>query len=107
MPVNADTVSTIPVAEPVGAATLRLAGTAALSGFPADHPGVLLLRQACAAQGDLIFEAMRLQARLRSEGRCDPLREITGMASLERGVAELTELIKALDERLSAESIRR
>lgn len=87
-------------------AGLRLVGTAALNSLPSDHAGMMLLRQACAAQAALVAEAMRLQVRLKQDGRCDPIQAITGASSLERAAAELAELVRVLDERLSAEASR-
>jgi len=91
---------------PVADAGFRLVGTAALNSLPVDHAGMLLLRQACAAQAALVAEAMRLQVRLRQDGRTDPIQAITGTNSLERAAAELAELVRVLDERLSAEASR-
>lgn len=90
----------------VADAGLRLVGTAALNSLPSDHAGMLLLRQACAAQAALVAEAMRLQVRLKQDGRCDPIQTITGASSLERAAAELAELVRVLDERLSTEASR-
>lgn len=98
---------TQPVVQPVEDAQLRLAGTAALKGLPADHEGMRLLRDACAAQAALVGEAMRLQVRLKQDGRSDPVQAITGLSSLERAATELAGLVRVLDERLSAEVSRR
>jgi hypothetical protein len=91
---------------PTADAGLRLVGTAALNSLPSDHAGILLLRQACAAQAALVADAMRLQLRLKQDGRCDPIQAITGTSSLERAAAELADLVRVLDERLSTEASR-
>ncbi|MBM4111195.1 MAG: hypothetical protein FJ254_07575 [Phycisphaerae bacterium] len=91
---------------PLADAGLRLVGTAALKSLPSDHAGMLLLRQACVAQAALVAEAMRLQVRLKQDGRCDPIKSMTGASSLERAAAELAELVRMLDERLSTEASR-
>jgi hypothetical protein len=49
---------------------------------------------------------MRLQLRLKQDGRCDPIQAITGTSSLERAAAELADLVRVLDERLSTEASR-
>lgn len=106
LPVKTDSLTQPEPKLPVADAGLRLVGTAALNSLPSDHSGMLLLRQACAAQAALVAEAMRLQVRLRADGRSDPIQAITGASSLERAAAELAELVRVLDERLSTEASR-
>jgi len=108
---EASRVKTDPLSQPepkasVAETGLRLVGTTALNSLPSDHAGMMLLRQVCAAQAALVAEAMRLQIRLKQDGRCDPIQSITGASSLERAAAELAELVRVLDERLSTEASR-
>ena len=106
LPVKTDPLTQPEPKAPAAEAGLRLVGTAALHSLPTDHAGMLLLRQACAAQAALVAEAIRLQVRLKQDGRSDPIQAITGSSSLERAAAELAELVRVLDERLSAEASR-
>jgi hypothetical protein len=106
LPVKTDPLTQPEPMAPAADAGLRLVGTAALNSLPSDHAGILLLRQACAAQAALVADAMRLQLRLKQDGRCDPIQAITGTSSLEKAAAELADLVRVLDERLSTEASR-
>lgn len=80
---------------------LRLAGTAPLSGVPADDAALAVLREACRLLDSLRQERDRLDERLAAAGRKDPLKVVTGQTALDRVCTETEEMIRVMDELLS------
>ncbi|MBX3354959.1 MAG: hypothetical protein KF724_04595 [Phycisphaeraceae bacterium] len=69
--------------------------------MPADDQALAALRDACRLLEDLRQERERLEERLRSAGRRDPIRIVTGQTALDRACEETEELIRTMDELLS------
>lgn len=104
----------LPPAAPQGAdgaaeASLRLAGTTALSDLPRGDPRLAALSAACAVAAALEAEAAALDRRLAESHRADPMRQVRGTTSLEAAAAEARAMVRELDELLcdAAESARR
>lgn len=99
-----------PVGEGLAAeASLRLAGTTALSDLPANDPRLAALSAACAVVTALEAEAAALDRRLAEAHRMDPMRQVRGSTALEAAAAEARLLVRELDELLcaAAEDARR
>lgn len=88
---------------------LRLAGTAALGTLPAGDERLAALQQACALLEQLEAERRRLDERLITGNRKDPMRVVTGKTCLDEAVENTRDLIKQLDDLLceAAETARK
>ncbi len=81
---------------------LRLSGTPALAGIPANDPRLVALQNACAVLAALEAEVAAHDRRLADGQRLDPMRQVRGTTALEAAVAETRTLVRQLDEALSA-----
>lgn len=88
---------------------LRLSGTAALGALAADDPRLQALRRACSLLAHLEAERRKLDDRLISANRKDPMKVVTGRTSLDEAVDSTRDLIRQLDDMLceAAETARR
>lgn len=94
---------------PSAASDLRLAGTAALDILAPNDARLEALRRACTVLEQLEAERRKLDQRLISANRADPMRVVTGKTSLDEAVEATRDLIRQLDDMLceAAEQARR
>jgi len=80
---------------------LRLAGTQRLDDGAQDAEAMAALREACRLLEQLKLDRERLEERLASVKRLDPIRQVCGESSMDRACRETEELIRRVDELLA------
>ncbi|MDA1007423.1 MAG: hypothetical protein O2800_00265 [Planctomycetota bacterium] len=86
--------------KPLVESVLRLAGTAPIDAVAKNDPGVILLRQSMALRDQLASAIHELERKESASGRQDPMRQVRGRGSLDQALADVSALVRCLDDEL-------